>query len=91
MSLSGFSPTWVAIALTKMCGSDPKSPPPDTPPLQIHDAVDTLMREQFVAAHMHAAEHIDGFSLVDLSADSNGKRGSELDEVHLTAPAALSR
>src|SRR5688572_2654311 len=25
MSLSGFSPTWGAIALTKTCGSDPKS------------------------------------------------------------------
>jgi hypothetical protein len=49
------------------------------------------MREQFVAARMHAAEHLDGFSLVDLSPVSNGKRGSELDEVNLTAPAALSR
>jgi hypothetical protein len=54
----------------------------DTPPLQFENAVDAIMREQFVAAHMHAAEHLDGFSL----ADSNGKGGSERDdEAHLTA------
>jgi hypothetical protein len=38
------------------------------------------VREQLVAAHMHAGEHLDGFSLVD----ANGKTGPVLyDEVHL--------
>ena len=52
------------------------SPHTDTSSLQVEDAVDALMREQLVAAHMHAAEHLDGFSLID----SNGKCGSELDD-----------
>ena len=86
MSLSGFSPTWVRhrtykdVRIRSQVASHT-----DTPPLQVEDAVDALMREQFVAAHMHTAEHLDGFSLID----SNGKCGSN-SAMKSTSPRASS-